>query len=281
MLRPSFVHAGLTLALLAAPLGVSAQPAPTPTGEAPVQTARDQARRHFDEGVAAMAQSNWEDAARAFEESMRAQATASAALNLGIALKRVGRLLEARLRFQQYLELPSETLHREHDAEVQTMLGEIARSVARVHFSAFAPAAAVLSVDGRRVQLNDANEVTVDPGSRLVRAEAPGYVPFEERVELAAGGTRDLRVEMVAAPSVVAPVAAPVERVVVVNRPVPAAPVSRPLYQQWWFWTIIGGVAVAGAVTGVVLATRDDVRDPPSGSLGVAVNGISSWGFAR
>ena len=28
-----------------------------------------------------------------------------------------------------------------------------------------------------------------------------------------------------------------------------------PLYKKWWLWTIVGGVVVAGVVTGVVLAT--------------------------
>ena len=276
MLRPPFVHAGLALALLMVPLGVSAQPAP-PTGEAP-PAATDIARTQFEAGVGEMAQSRWQQAAEAFEASMRARATASAALNLGISLKNLGRLLEARVRLQQFMEMASPPQHAQHDGTVQPMLQQIARDLGRVHLLAVTPATAALSVDNRRVQPNEAGEVVVDPGAHTVRAEAPGFVPFEERVELAAGGTRDLRVEMVAAPSVVAPVAAPTERVVVVNRPVPAAPASRPVYQQWWFWTIIGGVAAAGVVTGVVLATRNDVRDPPPNTLGVTVNGVSSWG---
>jgi aspartate/methionine/tyrosine aminotransferase len=233
------------------------------------------ARAQFDIGVAAMAQSQWQQAADAFDASMRARASPSAALNLGISLKNLGRLLEARVRLQQFMELATPQQHTQHDDPVRQMLQEIAHDVARVHFLALTPAAAVVSVDGRRVQPNEAGEVVVDPGARVIRAEAPGYVPFEERVELAPSGTRDLRVEMAAAPTVVAPAAAPVERVVVVNQPVRPARAT-PIYEQWWFWTIIGGAVIAGAATGVVLATRNTVRDDPPTSTGVTLMGILS-----
>jgi tetratricopeptide (TPR) repeat protein len=39
-----------------------------------------------------------------------------------------------------------------------------------------------------------------------------------------------------------------------------------PVYKKWWFWTIVGGVAVASVATTVAFATRDTVL--PSGTLG-------------
>ncbi|HEY5921717.1 MAG TPA: hypothetical protein VIV11_08600 [Kofleriaceae bacterium] len=39
-----------------------------------------------------------------------------------------------------------------------------------------------------------------------------------------------------------------------------------PVYKKWWFWTVVGGVVVAGVATTVALTTRDTVL--PSGSLG-------------
>ena len=48
-------------------------------------------------------------------------------------------------------------------------------------------------------------------------------------------------------------------------QPVAAAPI-KPLYTRWWFWTAIGGVVAAGAVTtAVVLSGQTDV---PGTSLG-------------
>jgi tetratricopeptide (TPR) repeat protein len=39
-----------------------------------------------------------------------------------------------------------------------------------------------------------------------------------------------------------------------------------PIYKKWWFWTAVGGVAIASVATTVAFATRDTVL--PSGSLG-------------
>jgi tetratricopeptide (TPR) repeat protein len=44
------------------------------------------------------------------------------------------------------------------------------------------------------------------------------------------------------------------------STPVAAQPTKReeyhrPIYKKWWLWTIVGGVVVAGVVTGAVLAT--------------------------
>jgi tetratricopeptide (TPR) repeat protein len=39
-----------------------------------------------------------------------------------------------------------------------------------------------------------------------------------------------------------------------------------PVYKKWWFWTVVGTVAVASVATTVAFATRDTVL--PSGSLG-------------
>lgn len=38
------------------------------------------------------------------------------------------------------------------------------------------------------------------------------------------------------------------------SRRTPAAPV--PIYKKWWFWTVIGGVALGGGAAGVYFATR-------------------------
>jgi CheY-like chemotaxis protein len=69
-----------------------------------------------------MAASRWQEAADAFAASMQVRATASAALNLGISLKNLGRLVEARVRLQQFQEMASETLRREQGAHAQELL---------------------------------------------------------------------------------------------------------------------------------------------------------------
>jgi hypothetical protein len=41
-------------------------------------------------------------------------------------------------------------------------------------------------------------------------------------------------------------------------KPAPEPEPDRPIYKAWWFWTAIGAVAVAGAVTGTVLGLAGD-----------------------
>ena len=48
----------------------------------------------------------------------------------------------------------------------------------------------------------------------------------------------------------------------IVDRDTLAAAPSRPWYKQWWVWTIVGGVVVAGATTAAVLATRPANNGP-------------------
>ena len=65
------------------------------------------------------------------------------------------------------------------------------------------------------------------------------------------------------------PAVAPAEEVppaFVKATPVPSS--DRPLYSRWGFWAVIGGVAVAGAATAVLLGSRHGASAPPSGGLG-------------
>lgn len=46
-------------------------------------------------------------------------------------------------------------------------------------------------------------------------------------------------------------------------------PDTRPFYQRWWFWTIVGGVLTFTTVSTVIVSTRDDPGAVlPQGSLG-------------
>lgn len=40
-------------------------------------------------------------------------------------------------------------------------------------------------------------------------------------------------------------------------------PAAKPIYKKWWFWTIIGGVVVAGVVTGAVVGATASKSPPP------------------
>ena len=42
------------------------------------------------------------------------------------------------------------------------------------------------------------------------------------------------------------------------------------VFEEWWFWTIVGAVVAGGVVAAVLLSTADDaIEDPMLGSTGV------------
>jgi len=65
---------------------------------------------------------------------------------------------------------------------------------------------------------------------------------------------------------------APVEKSSVAAAPAPMhdAPARTPVYKKWWFWTIIGGVVVAGASIGLAVALTQSgaTFNPSLGTVG-------------
>jgi hypothetical protein len=52
---------------------------------------------------------------------------------------------------------------------------------------------------------------------------------------------------------------------------------GRPLYRQWWFWTIAGAVFVGGVAAGVALAGQDEVQPFASDDVGGAILTLGAW----
>ncbi len=102
---------------------------------------------------------------------------ASVALNLGVTLRSLGRLLEARQGLRELLALATPPQHAQHDAEVASYLAVIERQVGRVHVTGVEPGACVVHVDQRRVRLDGGGEFEVDPGEHVVNLEPDGYLP--------------------------------------------------------------------------------------------------------
>jgi hypothetical protein len=61
------------------------------------------------------------------------------------------------------------------------------------------------------------------------------------------------------------PGAAPGDSAVLVAQPAPVVEPSRPIYAKWWFWTIIGAVAVGSVVAVVALSSGTTRPDCPTG----------------
>jgi hypothetical protein len=274
--RHSFLFASCVATLAAlCPAAALAQPAPAPQA-APVPV--DEARQHFELGVAAMQAQRWPEAFAEFEASGRIRRSASVALNLGVVLREMRRFVEARVRLQEFNELATPAQHTQHDAQVQQMLTEISRRLGRVRVTEIAPPTATITLDGRRAQLNDANETVIDPGTHALRAEAAGFLAYEETLEIAESATRDVAVHLAAQP-VETPhpaAAAPVDPRVA-QTPV-AQPEARPAYTRWWFWTAIGGAAVLGGVAAIVAVTSGAERPLPSTTTNLTISALTLRG---
>jgi hypothetical protein len=256
------------LALSLAPSAAWAQPAPAQPAANPAQPAAavqpvDEGRQHFELGVAAMQRQDWTTAFNEFEASSRLRRSASVALNLGVVLREQRRFIEARVRLAEFSELANAEQHRQHDARVQEMLSEISRRLGRLRVVEMTPPTATITLDARRVQLNDAGETVVDPGAHAVHVEAQGFLAHDESIEVAESATRDLRFNLVAAPVETPHPAQPaVIDPRVAQTPVTPAQVSRPVYTRWWFWTAVGVGAIAVGATAFALSNR--VRDLPA-----------------
>lgn len=167
----------------------------------------DEARVEFEAGLAALRDERYADALQSFERSYRARRVASVALNLGITLRALGRLVEARVRFQEFLELASAAQHERYDREVTGYLADLSRRIVRVRV-ALVPETARFTVDGRRAMQGVDGSYTVDPGERRFGAEAEGYEPASETRSVSSG-TGDLELALTLRRRAVAPPPAP------------------------------------------------------------------------
>jgi tetratricopeptide (TPR) repeat protein len=163
---------------------------------------RENARRHFEAGVALMNVENWEAAIGEFERSLQILPTRSALFNFGMCQKALFRYVEAMETFQQYLDRYSgEATADEMDrlrrniAELGALLGEILVGV---------------NVDGATV-LVDGEEVGTAPlsdpvravsGRHRISASRDGYDPAEREVTVTSGDRLTVALELTEIPHV-------------------------------------------------------------------------------
>jgi tetratricopeptide (TPR) repeat protein len=101
------------------------------------------------------------------------------------------------------------------------------------------------AIDSFRDYLQKAKDVTPDE-----RKEVDGYIKEMEDLkrQQAAAHPAAAPVALPAAPEPAAAPASGAAVVVVQNPPASSAPEESPIYSKWWFWTLIGGAAIAAGV---------------------------------
>lgn len=229
----------------------------TSTTTATSDPATEEARRLFEAGVAALQDERYADALSLFEQSYRIRRSASVVLNMGISLRALGRLVEARQRFQEFRELASPALRERFDRDVTGYLADIDRRLGHLRITRLEPPNAIVTIDNRRVTLDSNNETLVDPGERRIEAEAPGYTNFRQTVRIDTGS----RVEI---PIVLQPVPRTDARAELTARERTTQATEQPVTSQWWFWTGVGLVAAAAVIVPIaIVATAEEPLPPP------------------
>lgn len=155
-------------------------PAPAPAPESP----REQALAHFDLGLSHLDRSEWSAALAEFLEARRLYPTRSATKNAAICLRKENRFDEALDMFEA-LERDYPDLTPADRALADGEIASLQRSVGALSVDG-AEAGAVVVIDGRdRGTAPLAAPLRVAVGSHVVRVYKEGFVPFEQRVEIA------------------------------------------------------------------------------------------------
>lgn len=232
----------------------------------PVQAAdTEEAKRHFEKAEMAYKLGKYEEAIRGYEEAYRAMPEPAFLFNIAQAHRQQFRLsrkpyhLEKALSlYKNYLREMPKAPNRGTVRKLIDELKELLTAVEERHNDTNkGPAMLVLrgeiaggatvTIDGKTAGTIPLSK-KVEPGVHLVQVTKQGYAPWSTSITVDAGGKMDLPVMLQK------------------RGGGGATPGPTPVYKKWWFWTIVGAVAVAGAGTGIYFATRgDDIPQMPTG----------------
>lgn len=192
-----FTSPGLLLAftLAAWPAPTSAQvkvpsapprPAPAPGGASDFK--RDEARRHFEQGVALYGEGNYLGALAEFQAAYDTTPASPTLFNIGLTQKALFRYTEAIDTLQRYLVdgVKDGKLTPERFAQVRQLIEEMKSLLAPVTF-ALSPPTARLVVDGRPTTVPPDGVVPLAAGSHVVDVSAEDHEPQRRQFSVAAG----------------------------------------------------------------------------------------------
>lgn len=189
----------VTLFLVLAPCIAHAQLPDVPPAPSDEDVSR--ARDHFVRGIELAQSERWEPALDEFLRSYALSGSPAALFNAASAMRALERFREAREGFDRLLA------DRELDAETrqaaETLRREAAAHVARVTVHNVPTGMARPVADGEERDASDARpvEVEVDPGTRTLKLELPGHLPWSWTGLVPAGARLNLDAELIPEPS--------------------------------------------------------------------------------
>lgn len=149
-----------------------------------------EARTLFDRGKQSMSAGRFAEASDLFQRSLALVPKPSAAFNLAVALRGMGRPKESAQVFGQLLAGKYGTLPVERRAEIQSLIREVEADVATLEISASGASRIDVRVDGVKlatITTRKSIAIRVNPGERVVTLSAKQRDPVERKVTLAAG----------------------------------------------------------------------------------------------
>jgi len=188
----------LALLLLAAAAGAQPPPAPPPAAQpATPADAKEEARSHFDLGLFHFDHGEWSAALAEFLRARELYPTRSATKNAALCLHKESRFDEALDMFEA-LERDYPDLSPTDRALADREIAELQRLVGALAIDGAEPGASV-SVDGRaRGTCPLPAPLRLSVGSHVVRVFKEGFMPFEQRVDVASGQAARLEARLTA-----------------------------------------------------------------------------------
>jgi hypothetical protein len=145
-------------------------------------------------------------------------------------------------------------------SEVESVLAHAYDFVGRYTFSV-SPASAELRIGDALVDPSLSTATLLPVGPHLIRMQAAGYSPLEEKLIVRGGEQQQLSFVLQASKE-----RAPARADTSAD--------SRPWYKRGWVWATAGAIVVGAATAAIVIAKRDDRAPAPAygGSAGVVID---------
>lgn len=201
---------------------------------------------------------NYQEARALFERAHTARPSARTSRALGFCSFELHQYVQAVRELEDALADSRHALTDKQRAEASATLAKARSFIGRLSL-VIEPAKAKLLIDGRMAATH---VLSLDPGSHVIVASAPGFRARELTVTVMSGSRQTLQLPLVALD--VAPARAPDLALQ------EQAQGDSPVTERWWFWTAIGVVAAGAAVATVVALTHHDAK-VDGGSSGVVL----------
>jgi hypothetical protein len=207
-----------------------------------------------------------------FRKAFEQQPTPRAFAQLGTCEQAVGLWVAAEAHIHEALKHVQDPWIRKHEIALREALGHVQEKLSSVEFWG-TPAGARISIDDEAVAtLPMSRPVRVVEGRRAVTIDALGFLAARRSIEVRPGVPLREHVALASAggppPAGVAPKAMGADLVdtgpPVKTESVPESATDR-IYSRWWFWALVGTVAVAGGASAYLLLRSDSCQSSMGG----------------